>query len=122
MKKRFLTLLILIAILLGILVVFSLVKAFTPSWVYNTVALLSLLSALWYATKPPKTHYWYFSCVEIKDGKSSFGFGIMRTKSEDFNYSFCHRGDEPIVILSVKEISKKQYELLSQTINNKAEQ
>lgn len=111
MKERLIYLLYTILIIAGFALVFGIINAFLPSWVYWSSLFLALAGVFWEITKPEKKRYWSVTFMEFKDGHQKIGYEVQKEK-EEFDFVEFYKEHPTYNIIFIKEISKKQYEEL----------
>lgn len=125
MKERIRNFIIAVVILAGMLTVGTVAKLLLPSVIFYTIFGLIVLYVLYDCSKPEKKKtetYWYYSFIGFNNGRTLSGYGIQRSKSEEFDfvgYLFemrdCH-------ITMVKEISREQYDKINGLIGTRKEE
>ena len=114
MKERLINLIFAILIMAGVVLLFGIIYAFLPSWVYYTCLGVSVAGALWEITKPEKKRYWCFTFMEFKDGHQRIGYGVE--EGNEFDFVGFYKKYPSYDIIFMKEISKKQYEELYELV------
>lgn len=122
MKERIEKIAIAILLLIGLSVVFAIIKYYLPEWVYYTCLVALTAYVLYLVSKPEsKKSYWYFTYVMKDEAKIAIGYGLQEKETEEFGfYNFYKEYPESDIIM-VERISERQYNMLSELIKSRKE-
>lgn len=120
MKKRIGIIAMAILFLIGLNVVFALIKYYLPEWVYYT-CLLSLTAYVLYlvSKQEDKKSYWCFTFVSKDEDKINIGYGLQERDTEEFSFYTFYKDYPQSDIIMVERISEMQYNMLSELIKSK---